>query len=184
MIPFSSTDLKRWIEENKHLFQPPYKTNRVLAHYKEFIVMILRGPNTRFDFHVEPGEEFFYQIQGDIELHVKPDNERRQVVKISEGEIFLCPGGVAHSPRRGADTWGLVIERERSSQENEEFIWFCEKCDEKVLAQTVVQGDVAAQVTKVYEAFNGDAAVRTCKKCGYVFPTTPMAERLGFLESK
>jgi hypothetical protein len=25
VTPFSSTDLKRWIEENKHLFQPPYK---------------------------------------------------------------------------------------------------------------------------------------------------------------
>ena len=184
MIPFSSTDLIRWIAENRHLFQPPHKTNRVLAHYKEFIVMILHGPNTRLDFHIEPGEEFFYQIHGDIELHLKPDNERRQAVKIREGEIFLCPGGLAHSPRRGEGTWGLVIERKRASSENEEFVWFCEQCDEKVLAQTVLQGDVASQVTKVYEAFNADPKIRTCKKCGYIFPTTPMAERLGFLESK
>ena len=184
MIPFSSTDLKRWINENRHLFQPPYKTNRVLAHYQEFIVMILHGPNTRLDFHIEPGEEFFYQIHGDIELHLKPENQRRQAVTIREGEIFLCPGGLAHSPRRGEGTWGLVIERKRSSQENEEFVWFCERCDEKVLARTVVQGDVASQVTEVYETFNADPAIRTCKKCGYVFPTTPMAERLGFLAAK
>jgi 3-hydroxyanthranilate 3,4-dioxygenase len=184
MTAFSSTDLKRWVEENRHLFQPPYKTNRVLAHYKEFIIMVLHGPNTRLDFHLEPGEEFFYQIHGDIELHLKPENEPRQVVKIREGEIFLCPGGLAHSPRRGEGTWGLVIERSRSGDENEAFLWFCETCDEKVLSRIVTQGDVAAQVKKLYEAFNADPALRTCRNCGYVFPATPMAERLAFLESR
>jgi 3-hydroxyanthranilate 3,4-dioxygenase len=178
---FSPTDLKRWIEENRHLFNPPFKTNRVLAHDKEFIVMVLNGPNTRLDFHIEPGEEFFYQVHGNIELHVRPENERRQIVKIREGEMFLCPGGVPHSPRRGAGTWGLVIERKRSQDETEQFAWFCETCDEKVLSRTVTQGDVAAQVRTIYEAFNADPALRTCKACGYVFPQTPVAERLSFL---
>jgi len=182
MAPFSSTDLKRWVEENRHLFRPPYKTNCVLAHYKEFIVMVLNGPNTRLDFHREPGEEFFHQIHGDIELHLKPENEPRQIVKIRAGEIFLCPGGLAHSPRRGEGTWGLVIERKRNQDESEEFLWFCENCDENVLSQIVVQGDAASQVAKIYEAFNADPAKRTCKKCGYVFPAMPMAERLAFLE--
>src|SRR5512134_907655 len=95
--PFSATDLKRWVEENRHLYQPPYKTNRILAHHNEFFVLVLNGPNARLDFHREPGEEFFFQIHGEIELHVKPEGERRQIVKIREGEIFLCPGGVAHS---------------------------------------------------------------------------------------
>jgi 3-hydroxyanthranilate 3,4-dioxygenase len=184
VTPFSATDLKRWIEENKHLFQPPLKTNRVIAHDKEFIVMILHGPNTRLDFHIEPGEELFYQIHGDIEVHVKPGNERRQVVKVREGEIFLCPGGLAHSPRRGEGTWGLVVERKRAQNEDEAFAWFCERCDAQVLSQTIRQGDVAAQVSKTYEAFNADPAMRTCKDCGYVFPPTPLAERLSFLEPR
>jgi hypothetical protein len=50
-----------------------------------------------------------------------------------------------------------------------------------VLAQTVTQGEVAAQVAEIYAAFNADTQTRTCKSCGYVFPTTPIAERLGFL---
>jgi 3-hydroxyanthranilate 3,4-dioxygenase len=66
----------------------------------------------------------------------------------------------------------------------EEFVWFCETCDEKVNAQAVAQGDIAAEVGRIYEAFNSDAKLRTCAACGYVFPQTPMAERLGFLELK
>lgn len=183
MLPLlSSTDLKRWIEENRHLFQPPYKTNRVLAHYDEFIVMVLHGPNVRLDFHLEPGEEFFYQIHGDIEVHLKRQNERRQVVKVREGEMFLCPRALAHSPRRGAGTWGLVIERKRRPDEVEEFVWFCENCDARVLSRSVAQAEVAAQVAQIYSAFNADATARTCKSCGYVFPATPLAERLGFLQ--
>ncbi len=183
MNPFSATDLKRWVEENRHLYQPPYKTNRILAHYSEFFVLVLNGPNARLDFHREPGEEFFFQIHGDIELHVKPEGERRQVVKIREGEMFLCPGGVAHSPRRGDCTWGLVIERKRRPEESEQFLWFCERCDEEVLARTVVQTkDTGAQVSAIYEEFNADPGIRTCKACGYVFPVAPRAQRLGFLE--
>jgi 3-hydroxyanthranilate 3,4-dioxygenase len=156
----------------------------LLIHHEEFLVMILRGPNVRLDFHVEPGDEFFYQIEGAMELHVKPQGERRQIVTIQEGEIFVCPGGVPHSPRRGENTWGLVIERKRKADENEKFVWYCESCDEEVLSEGLVQGDIAAQVTKIYQAFNAGAGVRTCKNCGFVFPQTPLAERLGFLEAK
>lgn len=60
MIPtFAPYDVKRWVEENKHLYNPPYKTNRVVVDQKEFIVMIVHGPNTRLDFHIEPADEFF-----------------------------------------------------------------------------------------------------------------------------
>jgi len=73
--------------------------------------MMLRGPNTRLDFHIDPGDEFFYQVEGEMELVVKPEGEGRQTVRINQGEIFVCPGGVPHSPRRFENTWGLVIER-------------------------------------------------------------------------
>jgi 3-hydroxyanthranilate 3,4-dioxygenase len=174
-------DVKRWIDENGSLFDPPYRTNQVLGHYDEFVVMMLHGPNARLDFHREAGEEFFHQIRGDIELHLKPDDGPRQVVKIREGEIFLCPGGLAHSPRRPEGSWGLVIERRRKADEQEEFIWYCERCDGLVLTRSVAPADVAAQVVKIYQVFNADAALRTCSKCGYVLPLAPVAERLSFL---
>jgi 3-hydroxyanthranilate 3,4-dioxygenase len=178
----STYHLRRWIEANESYFKPPFRTNRLLVHHKDFLVMILRGPNSRLDFHIEPGDEFFYQIEGDMELHLKPDGERRQVVTIREGEIFVCPGGLAHSPRRFDNTWGLVIERNRKQDEQEEFAWYCEQCDDLLLSRVVKQGDIAAQVSAVYGEFNADKGLRTCRACGYAFPETPMAERLGFLE--
>jgi len=180
---FSTYLLKRWIDVNKEYFNPPFRTNKLLVQGKDFLVMILRGPNERLDFHIEPGDEFFYQVEGDMELHLKPDCERRQVIKIGEGEIFICPGGMPHSPRRNENTWGLVIERQRRAEEKEEFAWFCEKCDELVLSRTVRQGNIPAQVKAIYQQFNDQESLRTCRACGYVFPCTPVAERLQFLSA-
>jgi len=177
----STFHLKRWVEENRDYFNPPFRTNKLLVHHKDFLVMILRGPNTRLDFHIEPGDEFFYQVEGDMELHVKPEGERRQIVTIRQGEIFVCPGGMPHSPRRFENTWGLVIERKRRPDEKETFAWFCENCDSLVLSRTMEPDNIPAQVNRAYEEFNGDPKLRTCVSCGYNFPTTPMAERLGFL---
>ena len=184
MEPLSTYHLKRWVDDNKAYFNPPFKTNRLLVHHKDFLVMILRGPNTRLDFHIEPGDEFFYQIEGDMELHLKASGQKREVVNIREGEIFVCPGGLPHSPRRFDHTWGLVIERKRRPQETEEFAWFCERCDAPVLSRVMDPGNIAAQVSQVYQEFNDNVNLRTCRACGYVFPQTPMAERLGFLEPK
>lgn len=180
----STFHLKKWVEENQSYFNPPFRTNQLLVHHKDFLVMILRGPNTRLDFHIEPGDEFFYQVEGDMELHLKPQGERRQIVRIKEGEIFVCPGGLPHSPRRFDNTWGLVIERKRRDEEKEEFAWFCEKCDELVLSRVVNQGNIPSQVSTVYAEFNESEKLRTCRACDYVFPQTPMAERLTFLEPK
>ena len=180
----STYHLKRWVDENHSYFNPPFRTNRLLIHHKDFLVMILRGPNTRLDFHIEPGDEFFYQVEGSMELHLKAPGARRQVVEIREGEIFVCPGGLPHSPRRFDNTWGLVIERKRLPEETEEFAWFCEKCDEPVLSRAMEQGNIPAQVAQVYQEFNDNDKLRTCRACGYVFPETPMAERLGFLDTK
>jgi len=180
----SSYHLKKWVEENQSYFNPPFRTNKLLVQQKDFLVMILRGPNTRLDFHIEPGDEFFFQVEGEMELVLKPEGERRQSLRIKEGEIIVCPGGLPHSPRRFENTWGLVIERKRRQEEKEEFAWFCEQCDEPVLSRIVNQGNIPSQVSAVYSEFNADSKMRTCKACGYVFPETPMAERLTFLDVK
>jgi 3-hydroxyanthranilate 3,4-dioxygenase len=181
MQPLSTYHLKQWVAANQRYFDPPLKTNRLVVSEKDFLVMVLRGPNTRLDFHIEPGDEFFYQVEGEIQLHLKPEGKCRQVLTIKEGEMFLCPGGLAHSPRRLENTWGLVIERRRRPGEKDQFAWFCERCDGLVHSRIVDPSDSPAQVSRIYREFNGDQGLRSCRACGYVFPEAPIAERLGFL---
>ena len=180
----STFHLRKWVKDNAQLFNPPFRTNQLLVHHKDFLVMMLRGPNTRLDFHIEPGDEFFYQVEGEMELVLKPEGERRQVIQIKEGEIFVCPGGLPHSPRRFENTWGLVIERKRRDEEQEEFVWFCEKCDEPVLSRVVNQGNIPSQVSAVYAEFNADLKTSHLPRLRLRFSRNAMAERLTFLEKK
>src|SRR5687768_10135066 len=102
-------NFKKWIDEHRHLLKPPVG-NQMVWEDREFIVMVVGGPNSRTDFHIDESEEFFYQVEGDITLRVIEDGQMRDL-PIREGEIFLLPPKVPHSPQRPAGTVGLVIER-------------------------------------------------------------------------
>ena len=103
--------LGRWIDANRHLLKPPVGNYRLFRD-GEFIIMLVGGPNARKDFHVDPGEEFFFQLEGDMLLRTVQQG-RLVDVPIGEGEVLLLPPNVPHSPQRRAGTVGLVIERER-----------------------------------------------------------------------
>ncbi|XP_029793112.1 3-hydroxyanthranilate 3,4-dioxygenase isoform X2 [Suricata suricatta] len=106
--------VKTWVEENRASFLPPVCNK--LMHQKQLKVMFVGGPNIRKDYHIEEGEEVFYQLKGDMVLKVLERGKHRDVT-IRQGEIFLLPAGVPHSPQRFADTVGLVIERRRLKTE-------------------------------------------------------------------
>ena len=82
----------------------------------EFIIMVVGGPNTRKDYHVDEGEEFFYQLEGKMTLKIIEDGKPKDI-HINEGEIFLLPSKVPHSPQRYENSIGLVIERKRTKDE-------------------------------------------------------------------
>ena len=169
----STFHLKRWVQDNAHLFNPPFRTNQLLVHHKDFLVMMLRGPNTRLDFHIEPGDEFFYQVEGDMELVLKPEGERRQNIRIKEGEIFVCPGGLPHSPRRFENTWGLVIEVKRRPDQTESLRWYCERCDALLHEVTMHVADIERELKAAIEGFAASHELRTCRRCGYLQPEQP-----------
>jgi 3-hydroxyanthranilate 3,4-dioxygenase len=164
--------LAEWIESNRHLLQPPVGAKRVYED-AETIVMVVGGPNTRKDYHIDPGEELFYQIEGDMLLKVVDDGEFRDI-PIREGEMFLLPAFVPHSPQRFAGTVGLVIERQRGDapEEDDAARWYCESCG-AVLHEARFnnnRGGFLPQLQAAIQAFHASEALRTCGQCGAVQP--------------
>jgi len=163
-----------WIEENRHLLKPPVGNQQLFKANKDFIVMVVGGPNSRKDFHINRGEELFYQLEGDIELHLmvqdenKPGSLVKQVLPIKEGEIFLLPPGVPHGPRRGVGTIGLVIERYRHEDEKDGFQWYCEKCGTLLYEVELPVSDIVGQLAGLMNDFYTDVNRCTCSTCGTI----------------
>ena len=164
-------NLKRWVDEHRDLLKPPVG-NKMIWQDAEFLVMAVGGPNQRKDFHVEDGEEFFFQVEGDIAVRIIENGEVKEV-PIREGEMFLLPAGVPHSPQRPANTVGLVIERRRAESERDHLRWFCESCGEMLYDASFQLVDLGKQLRPIIEDFYADLAKRTCTKCGTVMPVPP-----------
>ncbi|MEO8150474.1 MAG: 3-hydroxyanthranilate 3,4-dioxygenase [Bacteroidia bacterium] len=160
-------NLQKWIDDNRHLLKPPVGNKQIYIGNEDFIVMIVGGPNSRKDYHFEDGEELFYQVEGDISIKTIQDGKNVDV-HIKEGEMFLLPKHIPHSPQRPANTIGLVIERNRTEEEIDSCLWFCENCANKLHEATFSLKDIVTQLPLVMNAFYADLNLRTCKKCGTV----------------
>ena len=165
--------LQQWIDDHRHLLKPPVGNQQVYKEAGDFIVMIVGGPNSRKDFHYNESEELFYQIEGDVVVRILEDDKISDI-EIKQGEMFLLPGKVPHSPQRGANTVGLVIEKVRQGEEIDGFLWFCENCDNKLYEEYLKMTDIVSQLPPIMNRFYADEEKRTCSKCGTVMqPPVP-----------
>jgi 3-hydroxyanthranilate 3,4-dioxygenase len=169
MADMAPLHLMRWIEQNQHLFQPPVANKEVFPE-SEFIFQIVRGPNARNDFHIDPGDEIFCQLKGDITVQYFDENGKRRQAHVREGEVMLCRAGTPHCPIRPAGTWGLVIERKRRPDELDSLAWFCERCEAKLHEVSFSCENIETQLKDAIQGFNANEALRTCKACGVVLP--------------
>lgn len=158
---------QQWIEEHRHLLKPPVGNQVVYKDNDEFIIMVVGGPNARKDFHYNEGEEFFYQLEGNITLRLFDEGEIVDV-PIKEGEIFLLPPKVPHSPQRTEGSVGLVIERYRREGEKDGFMWFCESCNNTLFEEYFELTDIVSQLPPLMKRFYDSEENRTCDKCGTV----------------
>lgn len=157
-------NIKKWIEEHRHLLKPPVGNVQVWED-SEFIVMVVGGPNSRKDYHFNEGEEFFFQLEGDVVVKIIDEGKPRDM-HIREGDVFLLPSRVPHSPQRGPNTVGLVIERKRETKELDGFQWYCENCGEKLYEEFEYVTDIVKQLPPIFERFYDNPDHCTCKKCG------------------
>ncbi len=160
-------NFQKWIEENRHLLKPPIGNQVMYKGNDDFIVMVVGGPNSRKDFHYNEGEEFFYQVEGEITLKIV-EEETVKDIKIGPGDMFLLPAKTPHSPRRPAHTIGLVMERYRKPGEKDGFIWHCENCGNKLYEEYQEITDIVNQLPPIMERFWSNPENTKCGKCGTV----------------
>lgn len=166
MRPMKAINFQQWIDEHRDVLKPPV-CNKLVFEDAEFIVMVVGGPNTRKDYHYDEGEEFFYQVEGEMLLKTMQDGEPVDI-PIKAGEIFLLPPRIPHSPNRFEDSIGLVIERKRLEHEKDGLMWFCENCNEKLYEEYFHLTNIETQFPPVFDRFFGSEEHRTCERCGTV----------------
>jgi 3-hydroxyanthranilate 3,4-dioxygenase len=184
MSGLAAFNLMGWIEEHKDILKPPVGNAQIWAD-TDFMVTIVGGPNERTDYHDDPLEEFFYQIKGDMTLRIIED-DRVKDVPIREGDVFLLPPHVRHSPQRPEPgSYGLVVERVRPEGAKDAFEWFCDKCGHRIHRREVQLQSIVADLPPVFQEYYENPDLRKCANCGFEDPgrrPPPPAE--GFPEIK
>lgn len=160
-------NFKKWIDENRHLLKPPVGNQQVYKGNDDFIVMVVGGPNARKDYHYNETEEFYFQIEGNIVLKIIEDGKPVDI-PINEGEIFLLPPKVPHSPQRTPNSIGLVLELYRKEGQKDGFIWICENCGNKLYEEYAQVTDIVKQIPPIMNNFFSSEENRTCDKCGTI----------------
>ena len=162
---YEPLNFQKWIDEHRHLLKPPVG-NKCVWQDRNFIVMVVGGPNERTDFHVNQGEEFFYQLEGNMTLRVIDKAGQFRDIRIHAGDIYLLPGGTPHSPQREAGSVGLVIEHHRPEGEKDGLQWYCEKCQNRLYEEFFVLTNIETQFPAVFERYYNSEHTK-CKSCGH-----------------
>tara|TARA_B110000977_G_scaffold5240_3_gene7483 strand:+ start:14322 stop:14849 length:528 start_codon:yes stop_codon:yes gene_type:complete len=162
----SPFNLNSWIEQNRELLKPPVGNKNLFVESGDYIIMIVGGPNARKDYHLNESEELFYQLEGDILVKIQEDGKSRDI-HIKEGDMFLLPAGIPHSPIRGENTVGLVIELNRKEKMQDGLLWFCDKCNHKLHEFTFPLKNIEKDFIGRFKEFYASKELRTCEKCGH-----------------
>lgn len=163
-------NLLQWVEDHRDEFQVPVMNKQFYKEANDVIVFVSMGPNTRNDYHVNPTEELFYQLKGDIAVRVRPlDGSPPRDVVIREGEMWLCPRNVPHRPQRPADTLGLIVEFPRPAGSSESLRWYCQNDSHLVYEAPFELKHIDRDLHRIMDEFwNGPEEIRTCEECGTV----------------
>lgn len=162
-----------WLGQNESLLQPPVN-NYCLFSGKDMVLMVVGGPNTRNDYHINETEEWFYQLKGAMCLKVvekdADGNEFFKDVHIKEGEMFLLPANTPHNPCRFENTTGLVMECVRPEGSLDRLRWYCKKGGHEkptVIREEVFHcTDLGTQLKPLINYWRENESARKCPACG------------------
>lgn len=166
-------NLNKWIEENRDLLKPPVGNKNLYKQAGDFIVMIVGGPNARKDYHYNESEEWFFQVEGSINVRIQEDGKALDI-PIKEGEMFLLPAKIPHSPIRSEGSVGLVIEKVRKGTNDKDgLLWFCDNCNHKLHETYFSLTNIEKDFIPRFKEFYSSIDLRTCSKCGKEMEVDP-----------
>ena len=160
-------NLHQWIEDNRDILKPPVGNKNLYVEAGDFIVMVVGGPNARKDYHYNETEELFYQIEGDIIVKIQ-DEGKAVEIPIKEGEMFLLPAKIPHSPIRSEGSVGLVIERKRDENDKDGLMWFSDTANHLLYEEYFHLTNIEKDFLPVFKRFYTNEKLRTCPVTGEV----------------
>lgn len=166
-------NLNKWIDENRHLLQPPVGNKNLYVDSGDYIIMIVAGPNARKDYHYNETEELFYQLEGTIKIIIQ-ENGIKKEMDMQAGDMYLHPAKTPHSPVRSKNSIGLVIERKRAGKGfTDGLLWFCENCNHKLHEVYFELNDIEKDFQPHFRHFYNSKKLRTCEKCNAEMAVDP-----------
>ena len=150
-ISFNVLDLNDYIDKNRSTLKPPV-SNKLMFDSSRLKIMIVGGPNQRDDYHIEKGEELFFQLQGNMDLDIM-DNNKFKRIRISQGEMFVLPPCIPHSPQRYANSIGLVFERVRYKEEYDALRWYIPNSNNILYEEIFTCTDLGTQLKPIIERY-------------------------------
>lgn len=166
-------NFNKWLEENRDKLVPPVGNKNLYPEGEDYIVMVVAGPNARKDYHYNETEEWFFQLEGEINVRIQEDGKARDI-HLGPGDMFLCPAKIPHSPARKEGSIGIVVERVRKGTDFKDgLLWFCEECNHKLHETYFPLLDIENDFQPRFKEFYGSEELRTCDNCGHVMETDP-----------
>lgn len=161
-------NFNHWVDAHTHLLKPPVGNQQIWKN-SDLICTVVGGPNQRTDFHVDPFEEYFHQFKGNASLLIA-DRGKIERIHLREGDVFLLPAFVRHSPQRPeAGSLCTVIERNRPAGDLDAFEWYCAQCGHQVARRELQLHSIVEDLPKAFASFYDTSdAERTCTQCGTV----------------
>ncbi len=160
--------LDAWIEENMPLSSKTIG-NRDMFKNSDHIFQIIKEPNARNDYYLDPYDEIFYQLRGHVFLQ-RSKMARRSVIASTRTKSFCYPRTfiIRRAARRAASDWRS--KRRRAPSEQDGIAWFCDHCGHMLHSVSFDLADIEADPLRITREFNADEALRTCKQCASVLP--------------
>ena len=101
-------------------------------------------------------------------LKIIDDKGEMVDVEINEGDIYLLPAKVPHSPQRKENTVGLVIEYPRSEGMLDALEWYCENCGTPLYREEFALDNIETDMPIIFDKYYSDKEKCTCSNCGTV----------------